>query len=155
MHPKSHVRSFSLSITHFLVGVIVVLSTVGYCPAKMRDGIVPEVDRYLTSLGSLNTQNQSIPVFEQYGAVSTDSEKAILDNFAIQLLDNQDLTGYVVLRRGQQSSKSVARKLRYIKDYLIKKRGVPAKRVSAFEGKSRHDYGVELYLVSKGKPGPS
>ncbi len=160
MHPRSHVRLFLLNITCFLVGVVFVLSTVSHCRANDKRVLnlglsQPAVDCYLSRLESLSNENQSIPVFEQYGVISPDSEKAILDNFAIQLLDNQNLAGYVLLRRGQHSPTSVARKLRYIRNYLTKRRGVPASRVSVFEGKHQPDFSVELYLISKGRPGPT
>ena len=101
-----------------------------------------------------DAQSQSIPIFEQYGLVSSDAEEAILDNFAIQLSNDPNLTGYVVVRRGRYSAKVAAKKLRYIKNYLVKRRGIPANRVSAFEGKRNRDYTIELYLVPQGKPGP-
>lgn len=103
----------------------------------------------------LSTGTQSIPVFQRYGPISRDVEKAILDNFAVQLLNGEEITGYVVLRRGGYSSKVAAKKLRYIRNYLSKYRGVPVGRVSAFEGKPQRDFSVELYLVTKGKPGPT
>jgi len=104
-------------------------------------------------------QAESTPIFEQYGLISLDQENAILDNFAIQLLDDPNLTGKVILRRGKYSQKFAVKKLLHIKNYLYQQRHVPANRVSAFELHSGRDYTVELYLVSKalgpkGKPRP-
>ena len=98
-------------------------------------------------------QAQSMPVFEQYGLISAELENAILDNFAIQLLDDSDLIGKVILRRGQYSSKFAAKKLFRIKNYLFKKRHVPANRVLAFAVHRGRDFTVELYLWSKAKRG--
>ena len=120
--------------------------TVDYLPAA--------ADRHLSCSETL-TQTDSIPIFQQYGVISAQLEKAILDNFAIQLLNSQDLTGYVVVRRGQYSSKFAAKKLLHIRNYVIRKRQVPASRVSVFEGKAQRDFSIELYLVLKGKPKPT
>ena len=98
-------------------------------------------------------QAESTPIFEQYGLISPDQENAILDNFAIQLLDDPNLTGKVILRRGQYSKKFAAKKLLRIKKYLYQHRHVHANRVSAFELSSGRDYTVELYLWSKAKRG--
>jgi hypothetical protein len=98
-------------------------------------------------------QTGSTPIFEQYGLISTELENAILDNFAIQLLNDPDLTGKVTLRRGQYSSKFASKKLLRIKNYIFKQSRVPANRVSAFEVRRGPDFTVELYLVSKTKRG--
>ena len=97
---------------------------------------------------------QSIPVFEQYGLISSDSEKAILDNFAIELFNDPDLRGYVILRRGKHSSSFARTRLAEIKKYLIAKRRVPQKRIVLFETRGASDFTVQLYLVPKGKKAP-
>jgi hypothetical protein len=94
-----------------------------------------------------------VRIFEQYGFISRAQENAILDNFAIQLLNDSDLTGKVVLRRGQHSQKFAGKKLLRIKNYLYQHRHVPANRISAFELHGGPDYAVELYLLSKAKRG--
>ena len=101
-------------------------------------------------------ENQSIPAFERYGSISSPMEKAILDNFAIQLLRNKELRGYVVVYADRATKRTEAqRRLRYIKKYLTNVRGVPAKRIIPKEGGRRDEAGVELYLVPPDKPGPS
>jgi hypothetical protein len=96
-------------------------------------------------------QAKSTPIFEQYGLISPAQENAILDNYAIQLLNDPDLTGKVILRRGQYSEKFATRKLLRIKNYLFKHRRIPANRVSAFEFTRGRDFTVELYLLPKAK----
>lgn len=117
------------------------------------DYLPAAADHNLRCAASQSAQT-AIPIFQQYGLISRDSEKAILDNFAIQLLNDQDLTGYVVLRRGQHTSRVVVRKLRFIRNYLYKVRRMPSERLFIFEGKPKPDFTVELYLVPKGKSGP-
>ena len=83
-------------------------------------------------------------------------EKAILDNFAIQLLRNKELRGYILVYvdRGAKTA-SAQRRIRFIKRYLINVRGVPAKRIISKDAGPREEAGVELYLVPQGKPGPT
>ena len=108
-------------------------------------------DRYLSC--SVAHQAESTPIFEQYGLISAKLENAILDNFAIQRINDPELTGKVILRRGQYSPKFAAKKLIRIKNYLFKQRRVSANRVSAFEVHAGRDFTVELYLLSKAKRG--
>ncbi len=83
-------------------------------------------------------------------------EKAILDNFAIQLLRNKELQGYIVVYVDRVAKSTEAqRRIRYIKICLNNVRGVPAKRVISKEGGRREAAGVELYLVPPDKPGPN
>jgi hypothetical protein len=95
--------------------------------------------------------DQSSPIFEQYGLISAHLENAILDNFTIQLLNDPELTGKVILRRGQYSQKFATTKLLRIKNYILKHRHVPANRISSFEIQRGKDFSVELYLSPKAK----
>ena len=119
------------------------------------DYLPAAADRDLRCSEAPSTQTSSIPIFQQYGVVSPDLEKAILDNFAIQLLNDENLDGYVVLRRGQYSSKFAAQRLLGIRNYLFRRRRVPPSRVAVFEGKPQTAFTIELYLVLKGKLGPT
>jgi hypothetical protein len=97
---------------------------------------------------SFPKQNSEIPAFERYGNISSSMEKAILDNFAIQLLRNKDLQGYVVVWVDRRTKTKEGRsRIRFIKSYLTSVRGVSAKRVISKVGGRREDAGVELYLL--------
>jgi hypothetical protein len=121
--------------------------TIDYLP-RLADG-------YLKCTSFDNVDQSSIPVFEQYGNVSGATEKAILDNFAIQLIRHRELTGYVVLHVGQLNAKLAERRIKYIKSYLIKRRGVRSNRVVFSQEKRNRDFTVKLYLVPTGNTGPT
>ncbi|HJP91272.1 MAG TPA: hypothetical protein VJ875_04905 [Pyrinomonadaceae bacterium] len=74
----------------------------------------------------------SIPtqVFDQYGAISWENEKARLDNFAIQLQNDDRLTGYILVfdAVGGCSGEAQARAIR-AKRYVVEHRGVGWNRV--------------------------
>ena len=108
-------------------------------------------DRSMKCSASVSARDE-IPIFERYGNISLSTEKAILDNFAIQLQRNTQLKGYVVVYVDQAKKAPV--KIRYIMNYLIGERAVPRQRVTAINGGQISEAGVELYLVPHGKPGP-
>jgi hypothetical protein len=69
-------------------------------------------------------------VFEQYGAISWEHEKARLDNFAIQLQHDENLVGYILVFDAVVGcpSEAEARAMR-AKRYLVKVRGISWNRV--------------------------
>ena len=69
-------------------------------------------------------------VFEEYGELSWEDEKARLDNFAIQLLHDPDLIGYVLVydAAGGCRGEAQARAIR-AKKYVVEHRSVPWNKV--------------------------
>ncbi len=68
--------------------------------------------------------------FDEYGEILWEDEKARLDNFAIQLLRDPDLIGYVLVydAAGGCAGEAQARAIR-AKRYVVEHRGVPWNRV--------------------------
>jgi hypothetical protein len=68
--------------------------------------------------------------FDEYGEIAWEDEKARLDNFAIQLQQNSDLIGYVLVydAAGGCAGEAQARAIR-AKRYVVEHRGVPWNRV--------------------------
>ena len=68
--------------------------------------------------------------FDQYGAISWEDEKAHLDNFAIQLQNDEKLIGYVLVfdSVGGCPGEAQARAIR-AKKYVVEHRGVAWNRV--------------------------
>jgi|SRR5205085_11780729 len=68
--------------------------------------------------------------FDQYGAVLLEYEKARLDNFAIQLQNEENLIGYILVfdRTGGCAGEAKARSMR-AKRYVVEHRGIPWNRV--------------------------
>ena len=69
--------------------------------------------------------------FDEYGAICWENEKARLDNFAIQLLNENPTTlGHIIVYDGQRACRgeAVARAMR-AKKYLVEYRKVPADRI--------------------------
>jgi hypothetical protein len=84
-------------------------------------------------VGERNSASHSLPnrAFDEYGRICWENEKARLDNFAIQLLNEKRTTlGHIIVYDGQRACRgeAVARAMR-AKRYLVEYRKVPADRI--------------------------
>ena len=81
-----------------------------------------------TSLSALGLQPDRL--FDQYGAIHWNDEKARLDNFAIQLQHDETLIGFILVYDavGGCPGEALARAIR-AKRYVVEHRGVPWNRV--------------------------
>jgi hypothetical protein len=84
-------------------------------------------------VGGRNSASHSLPnrAFDEYGRICWENEKARLDNFAVQLLNENPTTlGHIIVYDGQRACRgeAVARAMR-AKKYLVEYRKVPADRI--------------------------
>lgn len=90
---------------------------------------------------------------DRYGDISWEDEKARLDNFAIQLLNEPNQIGYIIVNVGLVSCKGEAqRRAARSKRYLVHVRGVPENRIIWRDIGYRESFEVTLSLVPLGKP---
>jgi hypothetical protein len=113
--------------------------------------------------------SSSSELFDKFGDVCCDDEKARLDNFAIQLQNNPESQGYIIFyggrrhnypychsarqslpRRGEAEAR-VAR----LKPYLVNSRGLDPKRIVVINGGYRESWMAELWIVPKGADAPT
>jgi hypothetical protein len=80
------------------------------------------------------------------GGISWEHEKAQMDNFAIQILNDPNLIGYILIYSGADSCRgeAQARALR-IKNYMVKVRGVPWNRVMWKDAGRYTGKGLEIF----------
>ena len=90
---------------------------------------------------------------DRYGDISWNDEKARLDNFAIQLMNEPNQVGYIIVNVGLVSCKgeAQARALR-AKNYMVRVREVPESRIIWRDIGYRDSLEVSLWLVPFGKP---
>ena len=89
--------------------------------------------------------------FDQYGDIRFPDEKARLDNFAIQLLNQPTARGVMLTFAGNPTYKGEAAfRLRRAKNYLVKTRGVPSSKVMTIDGGYREDFTTILIIVPSG-----
>ena len=141
--------------------------------ARREDGIKFEVSQddtvtavsYIPSASDTNLRCTGFPPedattarykhFDEYLKSAVTDETARLDNFAVELLNNQNLIGYVIAYAGRRARVSEARKnVVEIKTYLTKKRSVQPNRVVIVDGGYREHATIELYLVPRDLPPP-
>lgn len=88
----------------------------------------------------------TFPKFDEYGDLSYSKEKERLDYFAKELTTVSDESGYIIeYRTNRQSKKPMARAKR-AKDYLVKVKGIDAKRIIVVNGGYQKRFKIELRL---------
>jgi hypothetical protein len=95
-------------------------------------------------------------LFDQYGNIAFNDEKARLDNFAIQLQNEPGAQGYIIAYGGRRGRAGEAQaRADRAKDYLVNTRGVDPGRIVTVDGGFREDLTVELWIVPSGADNPA
>jgi hypothetical protein len=97
------------------------------------------------------TNNQRM--FDSYGDLSWEDEKAHLDNFAIALQHDPDSIGYIIVYAGRRACVSEAkeRALR-AKKYVVETRGIQTSRIKWIDGGYREELTVILQPAPRRAP---
>jgi hypothetical protein len=105
----------------------------------------------------------SIPVaalparkFDEFPVVTSNDEKARLDNFAIELRTDPSTTAYVIVYPSQRDQAAdVKRRTKRIIDYLVNSRGFDAQRIVSIVGPARNNVLIELWNLPQGATPPT
>jgi hypothetical protein len=96
-------------------------------------------------------------LFDEFPSIAFDDDKARFDNLVIELQNNQDNMGYIIVyqgtnKRGQWTDidKLQTRTL----DYLVKTRGVDPRRITIVRGGTRPVTTYQIYIIPPGAPIP-
>lgn len=92
-------------------------------------------------------------MFDQYGDICWEDEKARLDNFAIQLMHEPNSIGYIVVYDGRRACRgeAIARAIR-AKKYVVEYRKVDWDKVVWRFGGYREELATELQPILRGRP---
>lgn len=108
-------------------------------------------------------------VFDRFGDICCDDEKARLDNFAIELQNNPEATGYIIYYGGRthnypychserqrlpRRGEAEARAAR-LKPYVVMTRGIAPRRILVINGGYREKWEAELWIIPKGMEPPT
>jgi hypothetical protein len=107
--------------------------------------------------------------FDEFGDVGCEDEKARLDNFANELQNNPDATGYIVFyggKRHQHPTRHNSRpalprhgeaeaRVARLKPYLNDNRGIDSNRIVVVNGGYRDQWAAELWIAPKGANPPT
>ena len=89
--------------------------------------------------------------FDQYGDIKFDDEKARLDNFAIQLMNQELASGTILMSAGQETFENEAReRLDRAKSYLVNVREIDPGRIVTVDCGFAQDLSISLYIVPFG-----
>lgn len=104
-----------------------------------------------------NEKEYLIRKFDEYSDLSSEDEKARLDNFAIYLQkDEPTFKGYIIVYAGQRTRSGEAQaRAKRAKDYLVKVRGIEAARIVTIDGGCRNRLEVELYALPSSMSPPT
>jgi hypothetical protein len=85
-----------------------------------------------------------------------DDDKARLDIFAVELQNNPDAQGYIVVYQGiEKRAKNADKIVNRASDYMVKSRGVDPRRVSGANGGYRESTQMELWIIPAGANPPT
>lgn len=85
---------------------------------------------------------------DYYPPIRYNDEKARLDNFAVQLQNDPNAKGHIIVFGGNSADKQKRIKRAY--DYLVNSRGVSADRLITKDGGAREQATTELWIVPLG-----
>ena len=94
--------------------------------------------------------------FDEYGPIAYDDEKARLDNYAIQLQNEPNAQGYIIVYGGRRGPRGEAsRRAARAREYLTTLRGIDSRRLIVLEGPERDVLTTELWIVPTGAAPPT
>ena len=98
----------------------------------------------------------SSTLVDYYPPIRLNDEKARLDNFAIQLQNDPNAKGYVVVYGGTKAKPAEKQgRIKRAYDYLVNTRGISSDRIVTMEGGMRDVTTTELWIVPLGADPPS
>jgi hypothetical protein len=93
--------------------------------------------------------------FDQYGDLEFENEKARLDNFAIQLMNEPLSTGYILMSAGQTTFQNeTAERLARAKSYLVDVREIDRNRIVTVDCRFSQDLTITLRIAPAGAGAP-
>ena len=96
--------------------------------------------------------------FDEFPSTSFDDDKARLDAFAIELQNNPDSQGYIIMYQGTDKESLRSRKVSILSkrtlDYLVKARGIDPRRIQIVDWGTRLKTTYDLWIVPPGAQPP-
>jgi hypothetical protein len=89
--------------------------------------------------------------FDEFGDLAYSDLMARLDNFFVQLMNEPNAKGFIVIYRTRRDLPGLSHGLAMrMKDYLVERRGLPRNRVVAVDGGVAQNLTQELWIVPSG-----
>lgn len=126
----------------------------------VSNGFYDEVCRQKMPVSTLIEElpkNEAVK-FDEFESMAFDDDKARLDTFAIQLQNNPDAQGYIIMYQGTDRNsvrnRNVEKLSRRTLDYLVNTRGIDARRIVITNWGTRPTTTYELWLIPPGASPP-
>jgi hypothetical protein len=116
-------------------------------------GVDPSCPRTASCTAQVPPPPVKARLFDEYGNIRFNDEKARLDNYAIQLQNEPTSQGYIIAF-GSCDAEGQTRGNR-AKDYLVNTRGIDASRLVVVDGGCMPELKVQLWIVPQGATPPT
>lgn len=116
-------------------------------------GINPDCSRTASCTTAITVRPKARKI-DEFGRISLGAERIRLESYAQQLQNEPNAQGYIFVY-GNEHSVSVRRRVKRIKDYLVRSLHVETARLIAEHGQLRQQLSVELWIVPSGAAPPS
>ncbi len=127
----------------------------------VNDGVYDATCRQKNSVPTFVDRMPELPKprrFAEFPARAIDDDKANLDAFAIELQNNPDAQGYIIMYQGTDKISMRSRKVDVLSkktlDYLVKTRGLDPRRLSIVNWGTRPETYYDLWIVPPGAQPP-
>ncbi|HKP73768.1 MAG TPA: hypothetical protein VJT82_12570, partial [Pyrinomonadaceae bacterium] len=95
-------------------------------------------------------------LFDTYGKIARNDEKARLDNYAVALQNDPGAQGYIIGYGGRRGRAGEAQaRADFAKNYLVNSRGIDPGRLVTVDGGYREEAATELWIVPSGATPPT
>ena len=136
-----------------------VVSVPGPCGESYTGTVeVGGYDRSCLTSGSCTIMDECPPMarkIDEYGNVNYGSERARLDNLAIELQNDPTSRGHLICYGGRRDAPDAARRrCERARNYLVSARRISASRLFALDGGRREEQAVEFWLAPAGASPP-
>lgn len=109
----------------------------------------------LTSVTGITPPPVECRKFDEFPSIAYDDDKARLDNFAIQMQQEPESQGYIIVYSGRRSRAGQMQRLsERASSYLVRTRGLDASRLIVINGGFRDADTYELWVCPQGAPAP-
>ena len=96
--------------------------------------------------------------FDEFESSAFDDDKARLDAFAIELQNNPDSQGYIIMYQGTDKASERTRKVEVLSkrtlDYLVKSRGIDPRRIQIVNWGTKAKTTYDLWIIPPGAMPP-
>jgi hypothetical protein len=127
----------------------------------VNDGVYDATCRQKISVPTLVERPPAPPEprrFDEFPARAFDDDKARLDAFAIELQNNPDSQGYIIMYQGTDRASMRNKKVEVLSkkalDYLVKARGIDPRRIVITNWGTRPETSYDLWIIPPGAQPP-